>query len=457
MRLLTSLLVAAVLPMSPALPGWTAGSADCSTASGNDFDGDGTDDVAVGDPSADLAGAGGAGAVHVLSGRGTGGTVVSAPEPGAGDGFGWSVRLTHLDADRCADLLIGAPYADVAGERDAGAVYAVYGGAQRRTVRVVAPRPEPDAHFGWSLAAGGTLVAVGAPYEDADGVADAGSVYLFQAGGLGGARRISQDSEGVSGNSETGDMFGWSVAIGRLGGAAGEADLAVGAPYENDDGAGRQDGAGKTDSGSIAVLFDVRSSQGRYTGRKWDLHEIVDTDAGDRFGYAMAYAQEGDVGYLAVSAPLGDGGRVKDSGLVALFQASGTAEITLARTFDQGTEGAPGEGYGFSLALTAEGGVRLAVGVPFDGPDQRGGVQVIPLGNPGQAGPVAWGRAGDHVGWAVGFSGNRLVAGAPDQGASGAVTLLGRNDATGIRLAPGAGQVPAVDGGGPADFGAAVG
>lgn len=103
------------------------------------------------------------------------------------------------------------------------------------------------------------------------------------------------------------------------------------------------------------MLFDVRSSQGRYTGRKWDLHEIVDTDAGDRFGYAMAYAQEGDVGYLAVSAPLGDGGRVKDSGLVALFQASGTAEITLARTFDQGTEGAPGEGYGFSLALTAEG------------------------------------------------------------------------------------------------------
>lgn len=82
---------------------------------------------------------------------------------------------------------------------------------------------------------------------------------------------------------------------------------------------------------------------------------------------------------------------------------------------------------------------------------------MIPLGNPGQAGPVAWGRAGDHVGWAVGFSGNRLVAGAPDQGASGAVTLLGRNDATGIRLAPGAGQVPAVDGGGPADFGAAVG
>ncbi|GAA4234459.1 hypothetical protein FHR32_001955 [Streptosporangium album] len=457
MRLLASLLVAVVFTVPPVLPGLAAASADCSAASGSDFDGDGTDDVAVGDPSADLAGAGGAGAVHVLFGRGAGGTVVSAPEPGAGDGFGWSVKLTHLDADRCADLLIGAPYADVAGERDAGAVYAVYGGAQRRTVRVVAPRPEPDAHFGWSLASGGTLVAVGAPYEDADGVADAGSVYLFEAGGLGGARRISQDSAGVSGNSEVGDMFGWSVAIGRLGGVAEEADLVVGAPYENDDGVGRQNGEGKTDSGSIAVLFDVRNSQGRYTGRKWDLHEIVDTDAGDRFGYAMAYAQEGDVGYLAVSAPLGDGGRVKDSGLVTLFQASSTAEITPAGTFDQGAEGAPGEGYGFSLALTAEGGVRLAVGVPFDGPDQRGGVWVIPVGDPGQARLAAQGGAGDHVGWAVGFSGNRLVTGAPDKGTPGALTLLGRNDATGIPLAPGAGQVPLIDGGGSVDFGAAVG
>ncbi|MER5320926.1 hypothetical protein [Streptosporangium roseum] len=458
MRLLTALLVTAMLAVPPAAAGAaSARSAACSGAGASDFDGDGTDDAVVGDPFADHRGIAGAGAVHVLLGRGEGATVVSAPEPGAGDGFGWSVKLTHLDADRCADLLIGAPYADVSGLRDAGAVYAVYGGAGREAVRLVALRPEREAHFGWSLASGGTLVAVGAPYEDADGVADAGAVHLFQTGALGEGRRISQDSEGVSGNSEAGDMFGWSVAIGRLGGASGEQDLAVGAPYENDDGLGRQDSGGRSDSGSIAVLFDVRTARGGYAGRKWDLHEIVDADAGDRFGYAMAYAEEGDVGYLAVSAPLGDGGRVKDSGLVHLFQASSTAEITPAGVFDQGAEGAAGEGYGFSLAFTGEGGARLAVGVPFDGPDQRGGVRLVPVRDPGQTRLVGRGGPGDRSGWSVGFSGNRLVVGAPDRNGSGAVALLGRNDSTGIPLAPGTGKVPALDGGGPADFGAAVG
>ena len=466
--------VAALATSAVAAP--TAAAECAGTGSGGpngdlkgDFNGDGVDDAVAGDPFAAPAGQEGAGAVHVLFGRGEGGTVVTAPQPEAGEGFGWSVTPVHLDADRCADLLIGAPYADVGGRRDAGAVYLVYSGAPRRTIRLVSPGPETDAHFGWSLAASGTLVAVGAPHENADGVDDAGSVYLFEtgpgtgsettpgSGGPGGGRRISQDTEGVPGNSETGDMFGWSLALGRLGGAAGEPDLAVGLPHENDDGLGRQTGEGKLDSGAIAVLFDVRGSQGRYVGRKWDLHEIVDLHAGDRFGYAMAYAEEGDVGYLAVGAPLGDGGRVRDSGLVRLFRASGTEEITPMATFDQGAEGVAGDGYGLSLALTGEGGVRLAVGTPFDGPDRRGGVWLVPVRDPARARLIDQAQAGDRFGWSVAFSGNRLVVGVPDCGGSGAVMLLGRNDGTGTLLTPGGGKVPALDGGGSADFGASVG
>ncbi|MEV7007157.1 hypothetical protein [Streptosporangium sp. NPDC051022] len=441
------------LPASPSAP-----AASCATSAGpNDFDGDGVDDLVVGDPFAAPGGRDGAGAVHVLLGRGESGTVVRASPPEAGDGFGWSVRMTHLDADGCADLLVGAPYADVAGLRDAGAVYAVYGGARPRTVRLLSPNPQAEAHFGWSLASGGSVIAVGAPHEDADGADDSGAVYLFDSGTLGGGRRITQDTPGVPGNSEIGDMFGWSVAIGALGGVPGEPDLAVGVPYENDDGAGRQNGEGEIDSGSIAVLFDVSGSQGEYAARKWDLHQVVETHAGDRFGYAMAYAEENGVGYLAVSAPLGDGGRVKDSGLVRLFRASATEEITPVATFDQGAEGAAGDGYGFSLALTGEGGARLAVGVPFGGPGRRGGVRLIPVGDPARARRIDQGGAGDHFGWSVAFSGNRLVVGAPDHGSSGAVALLGRNDDTGILLSPGTGRVPALNDGGSADFGAAVG
>ncbi|MGJ6961003.1 hypothetical protein ACSDR0_03755 [Streptosporangium sp. G11] len=437
-----------------------ASPADCTGAGVSDFDGDGLEDSAVGDPLANPGGLTGAGAVHVLFGRGESGEAVTVPETKAGDGFGWSVRLAKVDGDGCADLLVGAPYADVAGRADAGAVYVVYGGPGGRTARLVAPEPEADAHFGWSLTFGGTMVAVGAPHENAEGTADSGAVYLFGTPALGTGRRISQETEGVTGNGEVGDMFGWSLAIGRLGGTSQEPDLAVGVPYENDDGAGRQVGAGKLDSGSIAVIYDVREPKDEYGSRKWDLREVAESEEGDRFGYAMAYAEQGDVGYLAVSAPLGDGGPVKDSGLVQLFQASGTQVITPIATFHQGQEGAPGEGYGFSLAFTGEGGqgeVRLAVGVPFDGPGGQGGVRLLTIGEQGAGRLVTQSTAGDHFGWSVGFSGNRLVVGAPDRGGAGAVVLLGRNDTEGIPLSPGTGKIPALEGAASADFGTAVG
>lgn len=148
---------------------------------------------------------------------------------------------------------------------------------------------------------------------------------------------------------------------------------------------------------------------------------------------------------------------MKDSGLVRLFRATGTEELTATATFHQGGGGATGEGYGLSLALTAEGGARLAVGVPLDGPDRRGGVHLVPLADPGRARLIAPGRAGDLFGWSVGFGGNRLLVGAPDRDGSGAVTVLGRNDTEGTTLSPGAGGVPTPTGGTVTDFGASVG
>ncbi|MBG0819279.1 FG-GAP repeat protein [Planomonospora sp. ID91781] len=480
MRFLAALVAAVTLPVLPALPALpvlpaaghlsASACADAGTGDpGGDFDGDGVDDAVVGDPLADVGppeGSGGpgradgAGAVHVLSGvagQGGEGAVVTAPSPAAGDGFGWSVRLVHLDGDRCADLLVGAPYTDVAGVRDAGAVYAVYGGGGREPVRLVAPVPEADAHFGWSLAGRGPLVAVGAPHEDAEGVADSGAVYLFETSALGTARRLSQNTEGVTGNGEAGDMFGWAVELGRLGGDAGEPDLAVGLPYENDDGQGVQAGEGNLDSGAVTVLFDVRARTGAQSSRKWDLREVLDADAGDRFGYALAYAEQGDTSYLAVGAPLGDGGSVRDSGLVQLFQASSTAEITPGPVLSRGAEGSPGGGYGSALAFASGGDVRLAVGVPFDGPEQRGGVHLVPPADPARSRMVSGTAPGGRLGWSLASAGNKLVAGAPDHGPSGAVALLGRNDGAVTLLSPGAGRIPAVTGGASVDFGAAAG
>ncbi|GAA3442336.1 FG-GAP repeat protein [Planomonospora venezuelensis] len=471
MRFLLSLLLAAALPVLPAgapVPGSAvpvaAAPDPCASAGESDFDGDGVDDAVVGDPFADVAGAdgaetvNGAGAVHVLSGRSGEGAVVTAPGPAAGDGFGWSVRLVHIDGDRCADLLVGAPYADLPAGEDAGAAYVVYGGTPRDPVRLTAAEPEADAHFGWSLAARGPLVAVGAPHENVDGVADSGAAHLFETSALDRPWKISQSTDGVTGNSEVGDMFGWAVELGRLGGTAGELDLAIGLPYENDDGTGVQAGEGKLDSGAIGVLFDVRKNRGKQVSKKWDLREITEADAGDRFGYALAYGEDGDTSYLAVGAPLGDGESVKDSGVVQLFQASSTAEITPGPTFGQGREGVAGDGYGFAVAFSEGGELRLVVGVPFRGPDQRGSVSLFPVGGgSGRARVVDGTGPGERFGWSVAASGNKIVAGAPDRGTSGGVTLLGRNDGAATPAAPGAGKVPALDRGGSADFGSATG
>ncbi|AQZ68668.1 integrin-like protein [[Actinomadura] parvosata subsp. kistnae] len=359
-----------------------ATAAACSGAA--DFDGDGVDDVAVGDPFAD----GQKGAVHVLSG----GKVVPVPVsgPARGDGLGWSVRLAQVNGDGCADLVIGAPYTDVDGVEDAGAAYVVYGGGGATAPqRLVASQPQRFAHFGWSLAARGDLLAISAPYEDEGPLPDVGAVYVRK--GEGEPRRISQETVDVRGNSEVGDQFGWSMAFGP------KNELVVGVPYENDDGAGRQVEAGKIDSGSVVFIDDALAPQ--ITSFKLDSP----TDrSGDRFGYAIAYAE--GFGY-ALGTP--------GPGYVQLLD---TARKPTRRVTQGGKQA-----FGFSMAVSADG--RLAIGAPYGG-----GVRVISWKNAAEDRELP--TADGLFGWSVTFSGNKLYVGQPDAAPSGKVTVTARNDET---------------------------
>ncbi|MEU6999650.1 hypothetical protein [Nonomuraea sp. NPDC046570] len=369
----------------------------CSTPS--DFDGDGLDDVAIGDPFS------GGGTVHLLSAGRT--VAMTAPARQAGDGFGWSVTLAKVDGDACADVVVGAPFTDVDGLSDAGAVYVLYGGGAKPPRRIVSPRPQRDAHLGWSLAARGDLLAVGAPYEDAP-LHDAGAVYV--AKGEGALRGISAESPGVQGNGEVDDLFGWSLTF------AGGRRLVVGVPYENDDGAGRQVGTGQVDSGSVVVLDDVLAPT--LTSVKWDAPgEKAD---GHRYGFAVAYA---DGAGLAVSAP--------QARYVHLFDADLKA-VRIAR-FEQGDGPA-----GVSLAVSADG--RVAVGLPYAGQERTGAVQVISIPAGGQDRRIAPDRQpGARFGWSLAFTGNRVVAGSPDAGNTGTITTVGRNESTVVPISPGEG------------------
>ncbi|MEV0150272.1 MULTISPECIES: FG-GAP repeat protein [unclassified Nonomuraea] len=364
---------------TPSVAG-TARTRTVACTSPGDFDGDGVDDVAVGDPFADDD----KGAVHVISGQ----KVVPVPVPGLarGDGFGWSVRLAKVNADACADLVVGAPFTDVRGSEDAGAAYVVYGGGVAPPRQLTASEPQRDAHFGWSVAGKGDLVAIGAPYEDEARLADTGAVYV--AKGEGRPRRISQESPEIPGNGEVGDQFGWSLAFG-----AGD-QLIVGVPYENDDGAGRQVGSGKIDSGSVVAIADPLAPG--LSGVKIDSPSDA---GGDRYGYAVAYAE--GVG-LAVGAP--------GAGYVQLL----TPKFTPVRTVRQDGK----QAFGFALAASADG--RLAIGAPYGG-----GVRVVSFGDP--ADERALPATDDLAGYAVAFSGNKLYVGRPDAAPYGKVSVAGRN------------------------------
>lgn len=442
---------------------------DCaSTTAQADVNGDGFDDIVTGDPFADVPGRLGAGAVHILlggpNGPGTGGTtVLTAPDGAAGDGFGWAVRTAHLDDDRCLDIVVGAPYADSGGVTDSGAAYVFTGVADGVPAgdRIEAPerRRQERAHFGWSVAAvdgqdgQSSIVAVGAPHEDADGVKDSGAVYVRYVNKDGNfvMNAISQDNEGVIGNSEPGDMFGWSLVFGRLGGNAAQFDLVVGTPYEDVDGIGQQKNAkGIRDVGGVTVVHDVARSGGVYTSDKWELGDSqkVEGNAGERFGYAVAYAEWKGEAYLAVSAPGVDVGGVADAGQVQLLKRGANSELTLLRALRPGggdlrsAKPVKGGRLGWSLAFwNPRDSLVLAIGAPYESANgdapESGVVRQVTVA--GGKGADAVSERDDvqpyeHFGWTVAAlggknaftPGNRLLVGIPDERSSngGAVALM---------------------------------
>ncbi|WP_066371831.1 hypothetical protein [Herbidospora mongoliensis] len=335
-----------------------------------------------------------------------GGRTLRAPGDDTKTGFGWAVATAHVDGDPCLDVIVGAPYA---GDDDHGEVY-VFGTGGVQTV--TAEQPQKDAHFGWSLAAadlpGGTVLAVGEPHAD-DSVTDSGAVHLFTPQGR---TRLDQESDGMIGNGEVGDMWGWSLAFH---GDPARPDLAVGVPYEDNDGTGLQVASGIVDAGTVVVIQDVLSGA-PYTTRKWDLGQAttaVPEESGNRFGWSLATTRIGGKSYLAAGAPLaGD----QDAGMVQLW-----ADLTPTRTIT-----APGTtGLGWAVAFTADG--KVAMGHPYT-KGAMGGVHTSTVDGTVAALPVPP-QPGQRYGWSLTADGpSGLLIGAPDRDGVGAVfTAAGTN------------------------------
>lgn len=188
-----------------------------------DVNGNGYDDLVIGQPYTAESGAFAGGQVTVVPGSATGFTTTgmktvhqdTSGVPGAaesGDAMGWSVSAGDFNLDGYADVLTGAPNEDI-----------TRSGAAKK---------------------------------------DAGTSLLLKGTSSGltgtGAQAFSQDTEGITGSTESADRLGSSVMLADLSGY-GRADLAIGVD-------GEDEGTGtilQLDSGASGVS----TSGGVYYGR----------------------------------------------------------------------------------------------------------------------------------------------------------------------------------------------
>ncbi|MES5823459.1 FG-GAP repeat protein [Streptomyces sp. RG80] len=373
--------------------------ATCTAGTANDFNGDGLGDTVLADPDAPVNGAKKAGLVRIVLGGGKGVSEISQATSGmaataeAGDGFGTSYAVYDADQDGCADLVVGAPYEDVASGGtqlvDAGAIYVVHGtatgigagstieGYTQGEFNSVSTTEAYD-WFGYALKAGATAsnapyLVVGVPGENiaVDGTTYIGAGLIEYA--QGGTRiGVSQNSTGVTGTVEANDRFGSSLA-------GTNRYFAVGSPGES---IGDQEFAGGVQVFSHTLSGGIPTP---LLGLDQDSTGIAGApEANDGFGTSISMTgyRPSDQTYnsdvlLAIGMPGEDVGTLADAGGVAVVRVQPSGAYTQVTAMDGSTpdlegDAVAGDFMGQRVAITntdtsvvtTTATVRLAVGEP---------------------------------------------------------------------------------------------
>jgi hypothetical protein len=255
------------------------------TLATGDFNGDGYADLAVAAPWETAGPLERHGVVYIIYGSGTGLTATgyqiwAQDSPGieltpvSDDQFGWALAAGDFNRNGYADLAVGTPGRDVAGQNDAGAVYIIHGSAGDLTATGyqiwhqnspgLPGGAEANDQFGYALAAGDFCgngyadLAVGVPQEAVGSVPSAGAVNVLYGSSEGlistGSQMWHQDSPGILGMAENADLFGFALAAGDANGDR-RADLAVGVPRED---VNTTSGT-ITDAGMVHVIYGAAS------------------------------------------------------------------------------------------------------------------------------------------------------------------------------------------------------
>ncbi len=332
-----------------------------------DFNKDGFADLAASAIGAPVSGIS-AGAVIVLNGSPGGLTATGSqlwtqdtPEVlGASelnDLFGISLAAGDFNGDAAPDLAIGIRGENVGSTVDAGAVallYAAAGGLSADGNQFwsqdspgIAGAPETSDLFGRSLTSGDFNndsyddLAIGVPNEDVGALDSAGAVNVIygSVGGLTatGDQLWTQNSAGILGGAEAGDLFGFSVRAGDFNND-GFGDLAIGVPLE--------DIGPVVNAGAVNVIYGAAGAGLVAAGNQiWSgdngLPNFLET--GDDYGRTLAAGDFNNDGFddLAIGGPLEDVVAIADAGAVSVLYGSGIGGLTAqgGQSFHQNVAG----------------------------------------------------------------------------------------------------------------------
>jgi hypothetical protein len=294
----------------------TGGQFGFSVASAGDVNGDGFDDIIVGAYLYD-GGVSNEGKVFVYHGSATGPSLAAdwtAESDQASAQFGFSVASAgNVNGDCCDDIIVGAPFYDiaVAGD-DRGLALVWHGsaaglGANGTTANADwgAESGQADSEFGRSVASAGDVdadgfdeVLVGAPrYETpAAGTDDEGRAFLYR--GLAGGLTLAP--VWIAESNQVGAQFGYSVVSAGKVNFGPFADLLIGAPL--------YDLVVGDNKGAAFLWYGSATGPGP-NGTPANADWSALGDDGDRYGWSVASAGDvnGDTfGDIIVGAPLAD-------------------------------------------------------------------------------------------------------------------------------------------------------
>jgi hypothetical protein len=215
------------------------------------------------------------------------GTSKFASDATAGDQFGYSVAINGDYA------IVGAPYADINGHTDQGAVYIYFrsGAGWVEQAKISASNGKANDYFGYSVSIDNYHAVVGAPFRDVPQSApffpppyndDQGTVYVFKRTGT----SWSQQSILTIADGAQGDRFGNSVSI-------SDSNLVAGAPYADYFSAYPQWLPSQIKAG-VAYVFNT-------TGTNWTLQASL---AGGLENPALPFVS--DYGEMGMSVAISD-------------------------------------------------------------------------------------------------------------------------------------------------------